>query len=104
MAYTKRANKLTALANEYYVNSDGVIKTVLTLRVLYFQPAYRQVMAESRGASFNREATFCLYRSSHRIQKDVKFRGALAQSIDSGLILLCLTDIPPYELLEGEDV
>lgn len=102
IGYSQEVKKLAGLAKEYYVDSDGAIKTVLTVRVPYFNPAQRQAIATSGAGSFNLEAAFSLYRGPHRIHNDVRFRDSRGQPIHSCSIRLLLTDFLPNTLLEGE--
>ncbi|KKY29452.1 hypothetical protein UCDDA912_g10623 [Diaporthe ampelina] len=96
VGYSQKAESLQQLAREYYEDSDGEVKTVLTFNVAYTPP-------EKRGQAADRTASFSLYRGDERIHKDKVFRDAQGKAVASGSLQLHLTDFVPDTVLEQLD-
>lgn len=94
--YSQKAKALQGLAWDYYVESHGMIKTVLTISL---EDVYRGRHRAAPDGSANKKATLCLYRGPDRICHDVVFRSADGQPVDGSLRLL-LSDLVPDEVLE----
>lgn len=94
IGYSQKAESLQELAKEYYEQSDGEVKTVLTLNIDYSSPHQRASVA----GQCDRTAVFCLYRGPKRVCKDVAFRGADGVPADG--IQLRLSDFIPDDVLQ----
>lgn len=96
VGYSQKAESLQQIAREYYEDSDGEVKTVLTFNVAYTPP-------EKRDQAADRTASFSLYRGDERIYKDKVFRDARGKSVASGSFQLLFTDFVPNTVLEQLD-
>lgn len=99
IGYSQKAKALQGLAWDYYVDSYGAIKTVLTISLEDVYRGRRKTAASDGGTSTNQKASLCLYRGPNRICHDVVFRSADGQSVDGSLQLL-LSDLVPDEVLQ----
>lgn len=94
--YSQKTRALQGLAWDYYVESHGTIKTVLTISL---EDVYRGRRKTASDDTSNHKASLCLYRGPDRICHDVVFRSADGQPVDGSLQLL-LSDLVPDEVLE----
>lgn len=90
IGYSQKAKSLQRLAKEYYEDSGGQVKTVLTVDVEYGSPHQRHQ---------DRTAKLCLYRGPKRVCKDMVFLTADGDSLDSVQLQLCLSDFIPDDVL-----
>lgn len=97
VGFSQGATSLERLAQEYYEESDGQIKTVLTIDIKYVSPAQRR-----SNPKFDRTAVFSLYRGPERIHQDTVFRNASGNLVPASLQLF-LADFIPDQVLEQLD-
>lgn len=96
IGYSQKAKALQGLAWDYYVESHGTIKTVLTISL---EDVYRGRRKTASDGSANQKATFCLYRGPDRICHNVVFRSADGRPVNGSLQLL-LSDLVPDDVLK----
>lgn len=95
VGYSQKAESLQELAKEYYEESDGEIKTVLTLNIEYGSPGQRNATVDHH----DRTAVFCLYRGPKRVHKDTAFRDADGAPVAGVCLRLFLSDFIPDDML-----
>lgn len=98
VGYSQKATSLSQLAKDYFENSDGAIKTVLTINIGYAKPKERRQIAA--GAPAAHTAAFSLYRGPDRIHHNTVFRDAHRQPVPDASLRLLLTDLIPDDVLE----
>jgi hypothetical protein len=102
VGYSQNRQSLQQVAKDLYEDSDGKIKTVLTIDVTYHDPDLRGgVPGSSSSAPVDRSARFCLYRGPERIHHDQAFQDAQGRSVAGGDLHLFLSDFIPDATLKG---
>lgn len=100
VGFSQSTSSLQKLAKEYYENSDGNIKTVLTFKIEYLDNAsITKGNGQNPSSTSAGGASFCLYRGPERIHKDEKFRDSDGQYVDCSALELRLSDFVPDEVL-----
>jgi hypothetical protein len=97
IGYSQKARKLQEVAWDYYVTSQGRIKTVLTISLEELYRGRRKTASKNNGT--NHKATFCLYCGPDRICHNVVFRSANGRPANGSLRLL-MSDLIPDQVLE----
>jgi hypothetical protein len=123
VAYSAKVNKdkkdLSGLAQQYYEDSDGQIKTVLTVDLEYTpkqkrkarlrqkntQATRRQTRSSSQNQASNNTATstaavFSFYRGADRIISNQCFRDQTGKAVQGGGLTLHITDFLPDTVAE----
>lgn len=93
VGYSQSGRALEDLAQEYYEDSGGHVKTVLTVDVKYTPRGQRQ-------SSIDKTASFCLYRGPRRVHLDVKFSDADGTPFAGTSLQLSLADFIPDSVLD----
>lgn len=98
IAYSQKRASLQKLARDYYVGSEGEIKTVVTIDINYNPPDLR-LSSASCPSTCDQSAKFCLYRGPRQICKDQAFRDKAGNPVEGGDLKLLLSDFIPDSVL-----
>lgn len=94
IGYSQKARSLEDLAQAYYEDSNGMIKTVLTFDIEYASKKRRQ------AGDADKTAVLCLYRGPRRIHANVPFRDAEGNPVAGSCLGLFLSDFVPDVVLQ----
>lgn len=97
IGYSQKRKDLAKLAKRYYEQTNGRIKTVLTVDLEYVSRTKRK---EGQGAQRSKEASFSLYRGNERVVQNQLFRNDAGEVVQSNGINLYLNDLVPDNELE----
>lgn len=105
IGYSQKRKDLAGLAKHYYEESDGRIKTVLTVDLEYMSKAKRKALrrqsaAAGRRAPRSREASSSLYRGDECAMSNQLFRDTVGELIPGDGITLHLSDLVPDYVLD----
>lgn len=106
IAYSQGAKDLENLAKDYYEESAGKIKSVLTIDVEYAATEKRRAIAASRDnhpgsdGYVDRKAAFSFYRGPKRIHRDRVFRDSSGRPVAAKPLQLALSDFVPDRVLQ----
>lgn len=104
VGFSQDAGSLETLAKDYYRDSNGDVKIVLTVKVRYASVKKRLAHTSSDISTLNaplrvRGTSFCLYRGPERVCSEEVFRDVYGRSVGDG-IRLFLSDFIPDSTLE----
>lgn len=101
IGYSQNSQSLQQVAKDLYEDSDGKVKTVLTIDITYSDSDVRRgVPGSSTSAPVDRSARYCLYRGPERVHHNQAFQDAEGRPVADGDLHLYLSDFIPDATLK----